>query len=83
MFFHDAVATRKSPPVQFFVQADRGQVRIAFQKLCDAILVRLQQSGPARTLTFRFPVPLAPVGEQCGGGFDDLGLPGLRRQELA
>src|SRR5450631_3042540 len=63
MFFHDAVAALKAQPPQFFVQADSGQIRIAFQQLRDLIHIRVQQTRPAETLAFLFPGPgaLAPL----------------------
>ena len=45
MLLDDAVAARESQPAQFFMQADRGQVRVAFQQLRDLIHVRVEQSG--------------------------------------
>jgi len=42
MLFHDAVAALETQPLQLFVQANHGQVRIAFQKLRDLILYKQQ-----------------------------------------
>ena len=61
MFLHDAVAALKAQPAQFFMQADGGQIRVAFQQLRDPIRVRVQQARPARTFAFRFSGPGALV----------------------
>ena len=57
MFLDDAVAARESQPAQFFMQADRGQVRVAFQQLRDLIRIRVEQSRPARALALRLRQP--------------------------
>jgi hypothetical protein len=54
VFFHDAVAALKAQPPQFFMQADGGQIRIAFQQLDDLVHIRVQQARPARAVAFRF-----------------------------
>src|SRR5215475_2705159 len=61
MLLDDAVAAPESQPAQFFMQADRGQVRVAFQQLRDLIRVGIQQSGFARTTVLRLFISLASV----------------------
>ena len=46
MFLHDAVAALKAQPAQLFMQADGGQIRVAFQPLRDPIRIRVQQARP-------------------------------------
>src|SRR5947208_1404009 len=43
------------------MQADRSQIRVAFQKLRGLIRIRVQQSRPARAFAFRLASPLALV----------------------
>ena len=53
----DAVAALEPQPAQFFMQADSGQIRVAFQKLRDPISMRIQQTRTVRAFVFHFSGP--------------------------
>ena len=61
---HDGVVTFEPQPAQFLMQANRRQVRVAFQHLCHLTFVWVQQTGPPNALLFRLSRPLLPVIRQ-------------------
>ena len=54
---HDGVAAFETQPAQFLMQANRRQIRVALQQLCDVIGVRVQHARPARALYFDHASP--------------------------
>src|SRR5580693_9935010 len=59
VFLHDAVASLKAQAAQLFMQADGGQIRVAFEQLCDPIRIRVQQTRAARAFVFSFSVTVS------------------------
>ena len=57
VFLHDAVASLEAQPAQFFMQADGGQIRVAFQQLRDPVSIRIQQTRAVRAFAFYFSSP--------------------------
>jgi hypothetical protein len=49
---HDRVAALEAQPAQLLMQANRRDVRIALQQLCDVIGEGVQHAGPSRALRF-------------------------------
>ena len=52
---HDGVVAFETQPAQLLMQPHGGQVRIAFQQLCDLIRERVQQARPAEAFLVRGP----------------------------
>ena len=64
---HNRVTALEAKPAQFLMQADRCQIRVAFQQLHDLIGKGIEQTRPGRTLPFHNTGPvLFVIGQHTG-----------------